>query len=291
MKGQGFFTFGCWLLRKSPPWFRGWGVQSLAALAILVTGIVPVTIKTLGESLRNQWIAAGLLTFLAFVIFYLNASESRLKELEKRDAEKQAQDAIAELWTIIRRNHDDATGNIQRLLTEIDERQRRGSTPTQFAERLAALQGALLRHVVTVISLVRAQPLGIVSANWVTEEPGEGDERKFMVRVFDRDQVARPLGRSHLIAPGIPGASEAFVRGDICLISDTNAAEFTKHFPDSRPYRTILSIPVRVRTGETIGVVNVDCQIPNTIQLEDAYLVNDTAYLIGLCETLKAGET
>jgi hypothetical protein len=278
MATAGFYLPGCWVFRKGPSWLRTW-VAPLIMLGAIVVSIVAVPIATwLGVPSGRLWLVYSVLALVAGVASYLRESEAKLKELEKASVK-------VEYLAQVKRDHDEATGNLSALLRLLEARNARSITPTQLEERLNDLQGRLLLQIVAVMELARALGRGVVSANWVVRDPNNPDV--FRVVRYDRNRVDRVAGRAHEIRQGLPGAAEAFLKGDVCLVADTQAEDTRAHFTDNRSYRTILSIPVRVRDGFVLGVVNVDGTIPRTFQVEDAYLISDAAYVIGLCETLK----
>ena len=122
-------------------------------------------------------------------------------------------------------------------------------------------------------------------SNWCVR--GSGDEfNNFRAVVYDRNLVKRKPDPSDWkpIQADRPGASEAFLTGNISVVDDVS--QFGDVFDLNKTYKSILSIPVVV--GKNVfGVMNIDAEKPHTLRVEYGELVLDIAFLIGFCEVLK----
>lgn len=204
----------------------------------------------------------------------------------RRSAESALSQAESDVWETVRRLNTDAMGHLSVLASLIRQRREspREMSPRQFALSLQSLQQHLLTHIINVLQVqLELDDARTLSANWCLLD---ADNRTFSVRVYDRNMPNRQPTprRKHSVAPGMPGASEAFLSREVCVVKDT--ADYPEAFPDNPPYRSILSLPV-VTADIVVGVVNVDASVPGILDTDLQHFVQDAAYIIGVCEVLR----
>jgi len=195
----------------------------------------------------------------------------------------------------LRRHKSYTAGNLAALLRSLIEE------TDHDPAAVRSLQVAFLSHAVDVAR----DYLGIsklddrLAATWVIPIDSY---TKWKTVAYDRNRIARQPGRVRAIAPGIPGAADAFLTGNTVLIPDTTAADVAKYFDAKPSYRAILSVPARTmhvsklanvtidgHPDNIVGVLNVDCTETNTLRPELAEVLYDIAYLIGILEHLGGG--
>ena len=232
----------------------------------------------------GRWSAAAVLgaIVLEITLAYLNsAATHRATALSKR------------VWDKIGQLNRDNTGNVWLITNCFCRRHRRNGagrlTPDQYKTELKGLQQHLLSHAVDVI---HAQPnINLpersLYANWALRGENEHSE-EFRVVLYNRNMTHRrpQLTDWKPIEEGRPGASGAFLKGEVTLVEDTHDEAHQKFFPGSPAYRSILSIPM-IAEDQVIGVMNIDAAEPHVLQIEHENLVMDIAYLVGLCEVLR----
>lgn len=212
--------------------------------------------------------------------------QDKIKDLEAQLASKVKEQFLVHRTYIAQMNSDLASILATALRTaEQRANGKKDLSRPAYNEELKRLQQGLLTHCVRVLSDMSLAdlPERALSANWTLR--GEGD---FIVVVYDREHLMRPAGRTHPINKSAPGASQAFLTGDISLVPNTESEETREFFTPGATYRAILSIPaINAKTGRVIGVVNVDSTTAETLSITDAQLILDAVYTIGLLELLK----
>lgn len=199
--------------------------------------------------------------------------------------------ASDEIWNIIKRLNTDIMGHLAALLSDLRQRQtdRHSLPPRQFRAQMVHFQQHLLHHATNVIAEhIELEKREVLSANWTMRVPGR-EPPAFRVVVYDRHMADRQVStqRFHDIREGSPGASLAYLSGEVAFVEDTRAEGHLVPFRDDARYRSILSFPVSLRDGEVLGVLNIDSTETGILDPDLEYLVRDIAYLVGLCECLK----
>lgn len=211
---------------------------------------------------------------------YLAAAEKAIDEAEKQSA--------LDRFVLFNKM---AAGNVGAVLDTFWRRhRRRTNAQTSDGEYLASLQSRqqqLLSHAARIIRHQIGAGLAedAITANWCLRGMGE-HENSFRVEVYDRDMHDRKADPDDwkVIQEDLPGASAAFLSGDITLVPDTH--DLPDIFSGKDAYRSILSVPVKVES-RVLGVMNLDARDPDILNTEHGELVLDVAYLIGFCEILR----
>jgi hypothetical protein len=238
---------------------------------------------------QNAWLVS-----FTVVLILLEALQSYLSGAEVEAAAISEREAREEVWDAVRRLQTDVTGHLAAIVTLIVQYKMNTAVglPRVSAEEFRLLlrnhQQHLLAHAVNVVAdhLNLGENRRVLSANWCVREPD--DLGFFRVQTYDRSMHDRlpDSERKHVIAPEMPGASQSFLTHESAFVADTRDESVAKHFPAQRPYRSILSIPAVLGDSWMIGVMNIDAKEPGVLAGEHEVLVQDTAYLLALCEVL-----
>jgi hypothetical protein len=135
------------------------------------------------------------------------------------------------------------------------------------AERVAYLAQVLRFAEKAVEAVLRESgyPVGEICSNVMVLSPS-GDKLSleyFGTFTSGREKITLPVDCKH----PLPGAAAAVCQRKVIYIENTLAPEYGGHFREDKPYRSIVSIPIkenpRVEDSRIIGVLNIDSDIPS----------------------------
>ena len=252
--------------------------------------VVPINLAVAGILLKSfehlwpvvTWPLSGLL-LQGFVVYVGEASAEQ--DRRAKEAAGEAQEAA------LLRYKRDTAGNLARLLR----------TLLMQTNDIRTIQSQFLRQAVDAVKdyLALDRHDERITATWVV--PIE-EYTRWETVAYDKDRAHRQLGTKREIKKGIPGAAEAFLTGGEVLIPDTTDEKVARWFKPNPPYRSILSVPARIRNTQEksnvtieniddekatiIGVLNIDSTEPNLLREDVSNVVQDIAYLIAVLEHL-----
>jgi hypothetical protein len=277
----------------------GWIRRSLpdgtfAALEILTpvsVGIAGVLTKVYSN---ECWPIKALIVSIIVqaLMTYLSKSGGKLDESvaesEVQRARDETQRVKSEASAELQRRKMDFAGNLSQLLK---------AAVAKDQVQIDVIQMGLLRHAVDLIrrELELPDTDTRIAACWLARVNGKD---KFKTMIYDRHRTDRSPGTVRPIQEGLPGASQAFLTGSVCCITDTHDKRVRNYFQPPPIYRTILSVPAAVLNipegsgsipVRTEGVLNVDCTETGILKESHAFLVHDIAFLMALCVRVTGG--
>jgi hypothetical protein len=221
----------------------GEAVELALPAAVAVLGVL----QAFGMIESWWWAGAliGLLVFERFVVRYRRGS------------------ALYQLLGKVRRVNTSFAGNLDDVLLAV-LRSRQAGLSEETSHRLCVGLLHRLRHFAE-LALSTGEPLRATLAVPLVDE----HNRPVALRVWCYDEPYHDRRWTRLDIT-LEGASAAFRTGDVKIITDIRHVAGIDR-PEHRPYKSVVSIPVRAGgpNGATLAVVSIDAKDPEVFREED----------------------